>query len=233
MTTFKVATYNVNSLRSRIPLVLSWLKEHDPDVLCLQETKVPDDKFPRDVLAEAGYHALFRGRNQYNGVATLSKGAAADVSYGFDDGGPPDEDRLIIARFGTITVINTYVPQGRDANSDYFAYKLSWFARLKALFQRRFSPTDRLIWCGDLNVAREPIDVHDPKRLLGHVDFHPDVWQAFDDVLSLGSLTFSAISIPGKKASLRFMIIACRRQWNGIGAGGWIISWPPLHLSHS
>lgn len=204
MSLFKIGTYNANSLRSRIPLVLAWLKEHKPNVLCLQETKVVNDKFPRDVFAEEGYHTYFRGFKQYNGVATLSLQAPDDVSYGFDDGGPPDEDRLIITRYGEVTVINTYVPQGREASTEHFAYKLEWFRRLKALFQRRFSPEDKLIWCGDLNVAREPIDVHDPKRLLGHVDFHPDVWRAFDDVVSFGFVDLFRKLHPGEEGLFTF-----------------------------
>ena len=182
----KIATYNVNSLRSRLHIILPWLREHRPDVLCLQETKVADAKFPREFFENEGYHVTFRGEKQYNGVATASLRKPDRVSFGLPGEKPADEDRLIETAFPGFTVINTYVPQGRDRETPHFIYKLEWFDRLRAHIARSFSPRDPLIWCGDLNVARESIDVHDPKRLLGHVDFNPEVWEAFDRVMSWG-----------------------------------------------
>ena len=183
---FVLATFNANSVRSRIPLILDFLDKHSPDVLCLQETKVEDSKFPKEPFTEAGYYTVFRGQKAYSGVAMLSREEPEDVSYGIDDGEEPDEARLIRATYGGITVVNTYVPQGRDPESEHFRYKLRWFARMCSYFERHFSPDDSLIWCGDLNVAPEDKDVHDPKRLLGHVDFHPEVHKAFADVVSWG-----------------------------------------------
>jgi len=186
MTHFRIATYNVNSIRSRLPIVTAWLAEHRPDVLCLQETKVGDDQFPVAAFREAGYEILFRGAKQYNGVAIASLQKPEAVLHGLTDGGPADEDRLIAAVFNGIPVVNTYVPQGRERETTHFAYKLAWFNRLRAFFARTYTPEAPLIWCGDLNVAPEPIDVHDPKRLLGHVCFTPEVWKAFADLRTWG-----------------------------------------------
>ena len=169
MKSFKIATYNVNSIRSRLHIITSWLNRHQPDVLCMQETKVEDGKFPVQALTDLGYHITFRGSRQYNGVAVASREKPEQILYGLDDGGPADEDRLIAIRMGDTWILNTYVPQGRDRESEQFTYKLQWFDRLKAFIRKRWRPDDRLIWCGDLNVAPDTIDVYDPKRLLGHV----------------------------------------------------------------
>lgn len=200
----KIATYNVNSLRSRLPLVLKWLEENRPSVLCLQETKVSDDKFPEEAFAEKGYFACFRGYKQYNGVATISLFKPDRIYFGFDDGGPPDEDRLVVTHFGGLTILNTYVPQGREMGTEQFIYKLDWLRRLKDFLFGKFSPHDRIIWCGDLNVAREPIDVHDPKRLLGHVDFNPEVWKAFDEVVSFGMVDLFRLVHPKESNQFTF-----------------------------
>ena len=183
---FKIATYNVNSLRSRLHIVIPWLKENRPDVLCMQETKVEDEKFPREEFIEAGYHVVFKGAKQYNGVAVASLSEPDDVCCGLSDGDPADEERLVMCVWRSVAVLNTYVPQGRDRESDQFAYKLEWFKRLRAFLEKSSSPDKPLIWCGDLNVAPEAIDVHDPKGLLGHVCFTPEVWEAFAAVKSWG-----------------------------------------------
>ena len=186
MGTLRVATYNVNSIRSRLHIVLPWLREHRPDVFCMQETKVEDGLFSVSAFADEGYKVIFRGTRQYNGVAIASLEAAEAVLHGLADGGPADEDRLIAAVFSGITVVNTYVPQGRKKETPHFTYKLEWFRRLRNFLDNSRSPAKPLIWCGDLNVAPENIDVHDPKRLLGHVCFTPEVWEAFAAVRSWG-----------------------------------------------
>jgi exodeoxyribonuclease-3 len=186
MKTFKIATYNVNSVRSRMHIVLPWLEKNRPSVLCLQETKTEDATFPVKQFEDAGWQVVFRGGKSYNGVAIVSSEKADKVAFGLDDGGPPDEDRLIRAVFSGITIVNTYVPQGSERESPKFAYKLEWFKRLKTFFAKHYMPDQPLLWCGDINVAREEIDVHNPKRLLGHVDFTPEVWEAFDEVTAWG-----------------------------------------------
>ena len=166
MKTFKIATYNVNSVRSRLHVIIPWLNENRPDVLCMQETKVEDSKFPRSEFESAGYHVSFSGGKKNNGVAIASLAEPAGLICGLDSD-PPDTDRLIRANFSGITVINTYVPQGFKMDSPRFGYKLEWYARFRKYLEKSFSSSEPLIWCGDLNVAPESIDVHNPKRLLG------------------------------------------------------------------
>jgi exodeoxyribonuclease-3 len=182
----KIATFNVNSIRARMPILLDWLDAARPDVLCVQETKVVDEDFPVADIEGAGYDVAFRGQKSYNGVAILSRGRVKDVSFGLDDGGEPDEARLIRATYKGVHIINTYVPQGRDAKLPVYEYKLAWFARLAALFARRYTTRQKVLWCGDLNVAPTEIDVHDPKRLMGHVCFNPEVQAAFRGVVEWG-----------------------------------------------
>ncbi len=186
MPTLKIATYNVNSIRSRIHIVIPWLKAGKPDILCMQETKTADDLFPAAEFEKAGYRVVFRGAKKGNGVAIATTEELSGVQFGLDDGGPPDGDRLITAVFRGITVINAYVPQGFKTDNPQFAYKLQWYRRLQRHLTEKFSPRKPLILCGDLNVAREPIDVHNPKRILGHVDFNPEVWDAFDRLREWG-----------------------------------------------
>jgi len=204
MKTFKIASYNVNSVRSRLPVVLPWLEKNRPSVLCLQETKTEDTKFPAKEFEESGWNVVFRGGKGYNGVAIVSAEKADRVALGLDDGGPADEDRLIRAVFSGITVVNTYVPQGADRESPKFAYKLEWFRRLRTFFARHYKPDQMILWCGDINVAREEIDVHNPKRLLGHVDFTPEVWEAFDHVMEWGFVDVFRRHHPGEPGQYSF-----------------------------
>lgn len=159
--------------------VQTWLKENGPDVLCLQETKVQDHEFPLQPFTDAGWHVSFKGMKSYNGVAVISKRAPDEVRFGLDDGGPADEPRLAWARFGEVHIVNTYVPQGREIDHEMFQYKLKWFDRLGCFFAKHFTPADQVIWTGDINVAAEPIDVHNPEEREGHVCFHIDARRAF------------------------------------------------------
>jgi len=111
---FKIATYNVNSIRSRLHIIIPWLEKNQPTVFCMQETKVEDERFPAQEFEGAGYHVVFKGAKRYNGVATASLKKPEGISFGLDDGGPADGDRLICGVFSGITVVNTYVPQGYD-----------------------------------------------------------------------------------------------------------------------
>ena len=181
----KIVSYNVNSIRSRLQIVLPWLKANLPDVFCMQETKVEDGMFPAEVFSELGYLVSFRGDKRYNGVAIASRVKPQHVSFGLPDE-PPDTDRLAIAQFGDLVIINVYVPQGQEVTRPQFTYKLEWLARLKKYLLSRFNPDQPLVLCGDFNVAPEQIDVHDPKRILGHVSFNPQVWEAYQSVLSWG-----------------------------------------------
>jgi len=185
MPEWTIASWNVNSIRSRLPLVLEWLHQNRPDVLCLQETKTDDKNFPVEQIREAGYQVVFKGDRGYSGVAIISQAEPQQVRFGIG-GREPDESRLAAALIDGVHVVNTYVPQGRDPQSEHFQYKLKWFDRLLDFFKKNYSPGQMLAWVGDLNVAPEDIDVHSPKRLRGHVDFHPEAQKKLARVMDWG-----------------------------------------------
>ena len=166
--------------------ISAWLAENKPDVLCLQETKVQDQDFPVAEITATGYQAIFRGEKSYNGVAILSRAKPTDVLFGLDDGQPPDETRLIAARFGTLQVVNTYVPQGRTIENEMYQYKLLWFERLRKWFDRHFTATTLLVWVGDLNVAPEAKDIHNADQQANHVCYHQAVRKAFERTKAWG-----------------------------------------------
>jgi exodeoxyribonuclease-3 len=149
----KIATYNVNSIRRRLPLLLAWLAEHKPEVLCLQETKVQDHDFPLAALRDAGYHAAIRGMKSYNGVATLTRQPPDDVIHGLGAAGPDEECRIIQTVVAGVRVINTYAPQGHLITSEKYASKLLWFERIRRYFEDHLDPQNPAIWLGDLNVS--------------------------------------------------------------------------------
>jgi len=185
-TPFKVATFNVNSIRSRMPIVLDWLREHEPDALCLQETKVEDKDFPAGEFEDAGFHVAYCGQKRWNGVAIVSKAPLEQVSFGFEDGPPEEGPRMISGVASGVTIVNTYIPQGRDVEDEQFAYKIGWFERLRNEFEARRRPEDLLLWCGDLNHAPEPIDVYEPEKKQGHVCMHPEVDRVYRKILDWG-----------------------------------------------
>lgn len=182
----KIASFNANGIRARFPIVREWLKKEKPDVLCLQETKVCDSEFPKETFEERGYFLAFRGEKGYNGVAIISTLPLTDVFYGFGDGDPREETRILTATIGTIPIVNTYVPQGVAPVSEKFRYKLDWFHRLKDYFSHNFTPDKPLLWVGDFNVAPEPRDVYDPRKLSGSIGFHPEELSALAQVKSWG-----------------------------------------------
>ncbi len=181
-----VASFNCNSIRARMPVLKKWVSDISPDVLSLQETKVSDEDFPKDELTSLGYNSVFKGEKSYNGVAILSKKKIDEVSYGFDGKGFDEGTRLITAKIGKLNIVNTYIPQGVSPDSEKFQYKLKWFRKLGLFFDREYKPGDFLIWLGDFNVAPEPIDVHNPKRLIGNVGYHPDEHKELLSVKSWG-----------------------------------------------
>ncbi|MHC4482962.1 MAG: exodeoxyribonuclease III [Planctomycetota bacterium] len=181
----KVGSFNVNSLRARLPVVLEWLAEHQPDVLCVQETKVQDIDFPTDAFDKTEYKCAFKGEKRYNGVAIFSRAEMKTIRFGFEDE-PQGQARLIKAEIGGIVIVNTYVPQGYLPDSEKFEYKLNWFDRLLKYFDSNFRPTEAILWVGDLNIAPEAIDVYDPETLLGHVCFHSEVHDALKAVMEWG-----------------------------------------------
>jgi exodeoxyribonuclease III len=182
----KIATWNVNSIAVRIPQLVDWLTAERPDVVCLQETKCIDDKFPFAPLNELGYQAAVFGQQTYNGVAILSLTPLSEVRRAFPDDDPEAQRRLIEARVGPVRIIDIYVPNGFAVGSDKFAYKLAWLARLRRYLNESGSPDEHVVLCGDFNIAPEARDVHDPKLWEGRVLFTEDERNALKEVQAWG-----------------------------------------------
>ncbi len=181
----KVATFNVNSIRVRLQSVLTWLEKESPDVLCLQETKVIDSDFPAQAFHDMDYSPVFRGEKTYNGVALLTRLPVERAQIGFTDD-EAEGTRLITAVIQGVPIVNTYIPQGYEPQSEKFRYKLDWFRRLYDYFDRNFSAQKPLLWVGDFNVAPEAMDVHDPGKMLGQVGYHPDEHAALERIRKWG-----------------------------------------------
>ena len=158
----KIATWNVNSLKVRLPHVLDWAREHEPDVIALQETKTTDDTFPADAIVEAGYRATYAGQKTYNGVAILSRSAPSEVQT--DIAGLDDPDRRILAAtVGGVRVVNLYVVNGREVGSEKYEYKLRWLEAVSEFVRTELERFERVVVLGDFNIAPEDRDVHDPE----------------------------------------------------------------------
>ena len=161
----RIATWNVNSLKARLPRVEEWLDYAKPDVLCMQETKLSDATFPTMAFSALGYESAHHGSGQWNGVAILSKVGIDDVVNGFCEGIEADQDtRLISATCGGVRISSVYVPNGRSLDDPHYQYKLSWFDRMRTHLQNTCDPDTPVAVCGDFNVAPEDRDVWDPKR---------------------------------------------------------------------
>jgi len=167
----KIATWNVNSINVRMPQLVDWLAVAAPDVVCVQETKTVDDKFPALELKAAGYDSVFTGEKAYNGVAILSKFPIADAQKNFidDDDGSPK--RLIAATVKGIRIVNTYVPNGSALGSDKFSFKLDWLQRLRRMFDETCGEQKDVLLCGDFNVALTDLDVWNPVAMEGKLHF--------------------------------------------------------------
>ena len=158
----KVASWNVNSLKVRLPHVLAWCQTAEPDILALQETKLPDERFPVDELKAAGYHSLCSGQPTYNGVAILSReegrNMVTDVP-GLED----PQRRILAATFGDLRIIDLYVVNGQEVGSEKFAYKLHWLEKVTEFVAAELQAHEKVIVLGDFNIAPEDRDVHDPE----------------------------------------------------------------------
>jgi exodeoxyribonuclease-3 len=164
----RIATWNVNSLKARLPRVEEWLVEAEPDVVCLQETKLAADAFPALAFETLGYSSAHHGQGQWNGVAILSRIGLDEVVPGFDDGAEPDpEARLVRATCGGVRVASVYVPNGRALDNDHYTYKLGWLERLRGVLDRTESSEGDLVVCGDFNIAPTDADVWDPSEFVG------------------------------------------------------------------
>jgi exodeoxyribonuclease-3 len=184
----KLATWNVNSLAARLPRVLEWLEQVEPDVLCLQETKIADASFPLLELQQLGYVAVTHGMNQWNGVAILSKEEAADVARGFDEepGFPDPEARALAVTWRDLRIWSVYVPNGRTPDDPHFEYKLAWLAALRKALQAEIDAGRKLVVSGDFNVAPEDKDVWDMAAFEGSTHVTKQERDAVKALLELG-----------------------------------------------
>lgn len=181
----RIATWNVNSLRVRLPQVLAWVAEKAPDILCVQETKLKDEDFPADEIRSLGYQVAFSGQKTYNGVAVLSRSSIEDVATdlpGLDD----PQRRVLSATIGPLRVLNLYVPNGQEVGSDKYQYKLGWLRHL-ADYARTLRASHRhIVICGDFNIAPEDRDVHDPEAWRGRILCSEPEREAFKSLTAAG-----------------------------------------------
>lgn len=181
----KLATWNVNSLKVRLPHVLDWLAANAPDVLCLQETKLEDANFPVAELEAAGYHVLYSGQKTYNGVALISRSEGSEVVCGIP-GFADEQKRVIAATYGDVRMVCAYFPNGQSLDSDKYQYKLRWLDAMHGWLRSELTHYPKLALLGDYNIAPEDRDVHDPKAWEGQVLVSPAERAAFSGLLGLG-----------------------------------------------
>lgn len=181
----KLATWNINSLNVRIDHVLDWIGRHEPDVLCLQETKLEDAKFPREVLKNAGYDSVFFGQKTYNGVAILSRHSMRDVTPGIP-GFEDEQKRVLSATVGDVRVVCVYVPNGEKLGSPKFDYKMKWMAALREWLTKELQTHPKLAVVGDYNVAPEARDVHDPALWEDKIHFTKPEREALHTLFDVG-----------------------------------------------
>lgn len=181
----KVATFNANSIRARLEIILNWLAHEKPDILFVQETKVQDKDFPSESFKSMGYQFIFKGQKSYNGVATLSKVPLDKVRMDLYKGND-EQARFLSAEISGIPMINIYVPQGFAPGTDKFGYKLQWLKDLISHISNNYDSHQPLLIAGDFNIALEPIDVYDPEGLQGEVGFHPDEQVVFQELFDWG-----------------------------------------------
>jgi exodeoxyribonuclease-3 len=197
----RIATWNVNSIRVRLPQLLDWLAQHTPDVVCLQETKTIDEQFPAPALREAGYQCAFSGQKTYNGVAILSRSPLADVSDrapGLDH----EQKRYLAATIKGVRVVNVYVPNGEAVDSPKYEFKLRWLAALQDHLARALTRHPRLVLLGDFNIAPEDRDVHNPRLWADRVLFSEPERAAFRALTGAGLIdAFRQFEQPEKSFS--------------------------------
>lgn len=182
---FSIATWNVNSLRVRGEQLMQWLRDTQPDVVALQETKMQDPDFPHPEFTAAGYHSVFSGQKTYNGVALLSRQPMTDFVRDIPDFDDPPR-RMLAANIGGFRVINLYVPNGQAPGTGKFAYKLQWLEALRRWLEKEVAAHPGLIVLGDFNIAPEDRDVHDPAAWAGSVHVSPEERAALRGILDLG-----------------------------------------------
>lgn len=183
--TLKIATWNVNSLRVRLPHIQTWIADVEPDIMVLQEIKMPNEDFPHEAFAEIGYKAAVSGQRTYNGVATISKLDMKDVVTDMPDFQDPQR-RLLAVTVNDIRVFNLYVPNGESTSSEKYQYKLSWLKQLDDYLKIELKKFPKTVLLGDFNIAPDNIDVHDPSVWQDSVLFSKNEREAFQSLLDIG-----------------------------------------------
>ena len=217
----RIATWNVNSLKQRLPRLLPWLDERRPDVVCLQETKLADDAFASvlgDALSDRGYEAAAHGEAAWNGVAILSRVGLDDVVAGLDGapGFPHPEARAVAATCGGVRVVSVYVPNGRTPGSDHYRYKLAWLASLRDAVAR--GPTETVV-CGDMNIAPTDEDVFDPEAYVGQTHVTPPERAALAELEAVALHDVVRDRWPGKRVFTYWTTgPACSTRTSGCGS---------------
>ena len=182
-----IVTWNVNSLKARLPYVLDWLNTVEPDVLCMQETKMAQAQFPALEFQRIGYESAHLGQGRWNGVAIVSRVGLQDVHPGFEDDAEPDADaRLIWASCEGVRIGSVYVPNGREIGHEQYRYKLEWLGRLRRDLELNYTPDDEILVCGDWNIAPEDLDVWDPSAFVGSTHVTEDERRALSRVKEWG-----------------------------------------------
>ncbi|MEX2164485.1 MAG: exodeoxyribonuclease III [Sulfuricaulis sp.] len=181
----KIATWNVNSIRVRLPQVLAWLMQEQPDILCLQETKITDEEFPAAAFRDAGYLSIYAGQKTYNGVATICRKPAEEIVASLSGAGTAQK-RFLAASIDGVRVVNVYVPNGEEVGSEKYNFKLVWLEALENFLKGELRVYSKLVLLGDFNIAPEPRDVHDPQVWEGHVLFSEKERAAFQRLIQGG-----------------------------------------------
>lgn len=197
----QLCTFNVNSIRTRIDLLISWLehRNNDIDVLCLQELKVVDKDFPEEGLERLGYQCEVYGQKGYNGVAICSKTQLQDVRKGFGDEYWDKDKRIMTASLGDIRIVNAYAPHGGARGTEKFDYKLKWYTRFMLHLKENYSSSEKTVIMGDLNMARADVDVYDPRVLADTIGTMTEERAAFEELLSPGLVDTARHLYPEKK----------------------------------
>ena len=181
-----IATWNVNSILARMPSVLRWIDDVKPDVLCMQETKCTDDKFPTLIFQERGYQCQLFGQQSYNGVAILTREACETGRRGYPDDDEAAQSRLITTTVNGINIVNVYIPNGQAVGSEKYQFKLAWIERLRQFIEANYDRNRPVLLCGDFNVAPEERDVHDVRLWQGRIMFSEQERAALQHVKDWG-----------------------------------------------
>jgi exodeoxyribonuclease-3 len=185
----KIATWNVNSLNVRLPHVISWLTENQPDVLCLQETKQVNEKFEHDAFSAIGYHSYHNGQKTYNGVAIISKKELNNINFNLPNFEDPQKriiSGILTNNNESIYIVSAYIPNGQAVDSDKFIYKMNWLNKFSEWVEKLTKKYDEIILTGDFNIAPEDNDCHDPDAWIGQNLVSPSERKAFKNILKIG-----------------------------------------------